>query len=217
MIKKVIRRLKGHFITGLIVILPLGLTAWIVNILFSLIGTRFLPIFENIPQISGLPIAAQMGISAVLTVMVIWFIGFWARNYFGKLTIRIFEKVVLNTPFISNIYKTIRKITDTMFVNKKAFKKVALIEYPRRGIYTIVFVTNEMVSKKGAGLISVFIPSTPNPTTGYCVVLPQEDVHELDITVNQAMEFILSAGIIVPEGLVFQKFHQADESEEEKC
>jgi len=217
MITKVIRKLKNHFITGLIVILPLGLTAWIVNIIFRLIGTRFLPIFQNIPRINGLPITAQMLISAILTVLVIWFIGLWAKNFFGKLVIKIFEKLVLTTPVVSNIYKTIRKITDTMFVNKQAFKKVALIEYPRKGIYTIVFVTNDMVSKKGASLISVFVPSTPNPTTGYCVVLPKEDVRELDITINQAMEFILSAGIIVPDGLVFQKFRHDNENEEGKC
>jgi uncharacterized membrane protein len=215
MVKKILRKIKNHFITGLVVILPLGLTAWIVGILFSLIGNRFLPIFKKIPEIRDLPIPAQMAISAVLTIIVIWFIGLWARNYFGKLIIRIFEKLVLNTPVVSKIYKTVRKITDTMFVNKQAFKKVALVEYPRKDIYTIVFVTNDMQSKGGDRLVSVFVPSTPNPTTGYCVVLPEEDVHILDININQAMEFIFSGGIIVPEALTFKKFRNEKDGKEE--
>ncbi|MFH1415368.1 MAG: DUF502 domain-containing protein [Elusimicrobiota bacterium] len=202
---KITKRLKAQFITGLIVILPVGLTVWIILILFRLIGNRFLPIFANIQGIKELPIVTQMTISAILTLIIIWFAGFWARNFTGRLFIRIFEKLVYNTPVVSKIYKTIRKITDTMFVNKQAFKKVALIEYPRRGLYTMAFVTNEESSGKNSDFVTVFIPSTPNPTTGYCIILPKEDVDILPISINQAMEFIFSGGMIVPEELKFPK------------
>ncbi len=202
-----ISKIKNQIITGIIVILPLGLTVWVVSIIFKLIGKRFLPLFENIPSLAGLPIAAQMMISAVLTVFVIWFIGVWARNYIGKIIIRFFEKVVLKTPVVSKIYKTIRKITDTMFVNKQAFKNVALIEYPRKGLYTMVFITNSSINNNEK-IVTVFIPSTPNPTTGYCIVLPEEEVRILSITINQAMEFILSFGIIVPENFEFPAFEK---------
>lgn len=202
---KIAKKIKTQFLTGIIVILPLGLTAWVVWVLFRLIGKRFLPVLKTIPSIAELPMTAQMAISAILTITVIWFIGVWARNYFGKIILRLFEKIVLKMPVVSNIYKTMRKITDTMFVNKQAFKKVALIEYPRRGLYTIVFVTNDTVRE---GLITVFVPSTPNPTTGYCIILPGEDVHVLSITVNQAMEFIFSGGMIVPENLEFPLFEK---------
>lgn len=205
---KITKKIKNQFVTGLIVILPVGLTAWVVGILFKLIGKRFLPMLKNIPDIAELPMIAQMAISAVLTILVIWFIGFWARNYFGKIMIRIFEKLVLKMPVVSSIYKTMRKITETMFVNKQAFKKAALIEYPRRGMYTIVFIMNDTMSGEREGLITVFVPSTPNPTTGYCIILPREDVNILSITVNQAMEFIFSGGIIVPEELKFPPFEK---------
>ncbi|MBN2407323.1 MAG: DUF502 domain-containing protein [Elusimicrobia bacterium] len=196
------QKTKRHFITGIIVILPVSLTAWIVWVIFRLIGQRFLPLFKNIPEMADLPLAAQMTISALLTLTVIWFIGLWARNIIGRVIFRWFETLILNTPVVSKIYKTIRQITDTMFVNKQAFKKAAFIEYPRKGIYTLVFISGEIV-RNGEKYITVFVPSTPNPTTGYCIVLPSEEVHELNITVNQAMEFIFSGGILVPARMEF--------------
>ncbi|MFW6134468.1 MAG: DUF502 domain-containing protein [Elusimicrobiota bacterium] len=205
MIKKISNIIKNRIIAGIIVILPLGLTAWIVWILFRFFGKRFLPLFKNFPTIANLPMAAQMAISAVLTIVSIWIFGVFAKNFIGKILLRWFEKLILTTPVVSKIYKTIRQITDTMFVNKKAFKRVALIEYPRKGLYTMVFVTNEVSSKSGEEYITVFVPSTPNPTTGYCMILPKEDVYELSITVNQAMEFIFSGGILVPENFRFKK------------
>jgi len=204
-------KIKNQFFTGIVVILPLSLTAWVVWIIFRFIGNRFLPLFKNIPEISGLPLSAQMLISATLTVLVIWFIGFWARNIIGRVILSWLERLMLKTPVVSKIYKIIRQITDTMFVDKKAFKKVAFIEYPRRGTYTLVFVTKEMKGEAGNSLVSVFMPSTPNPTTGYCIVLPERDVHVIDITINQAMEFIFSGGMIIPEGLVFPEYISREE------
>lgn len=205
--KRLLPRIKNQIITGIVIILPVGLTIWIVWVLFTLIGNRFLPLFRNIPTISTLPVPAQMLISAVLTLIVIWFIGMWARNYFGKMIMRTFERIVMKTPVVNRIYKTIRQITETMFVNKKAFKKVAIIEYPRKGLYTVVFVTNE-IERNGKQYISVFIPSTPNPTTGYCIILNSSDVRMLDIGVNEAMEFIFSGGILVPESLTLPDLSQ---------
>jgi uncharacterized membrane protein len=205
MFKGLARRIKNQFVTGLIVILPIGLTAWIVWVLFRLIGNRFLPLFENFPAITYLPLSAQMAISAALTIVVIWTVGILARNFIGRMFFRLFEKLLYKTPVISNIYKTVRRITDTIFADKQSFKRVALIEYPRRGIYTLVFVTNDIESRKGDNLVSVFVPSTPNPTTGYCILLPREDVRIIPISVNQAMEFIFSAGIIVPKGYKFPR------------
>ncbi|MFC2048621.1 DUF502 domain-containing protein [Elusimicrobiota bacterium] len=201
--KSIVKRIKNQLLTGIIVIMPVGLTVWIVWVLFTLIGNRFLPIFRNIRALSVLPLPAQMAISAFLTMLVIWFIGLWAKNYIGKKMIKWFESLVLKTPIINKIYKTIRQLIDSMFVNKKAFKEVAVIEYPRKGLYTIVFVTNEFSVDDNKRMVSVFIPSTPNPTTGYCIILPKEDLNMLNIGVNEAMEFIFSGGILVPEGLSF--------------
>lgn len=205
MIKNLVKKAKKQFFTGIIVILPIGMTAWIVWILFKLIGKRFLPLFKSSPFISALPLSAQMTISALLTIVVIWFVGVWARNYIGKISLKWFETLLLKMPIISKIYKTIRKITDIMFVNKQAFKKAALIEYPRKGSYSVVFVANDNIVVDGKEFMSLFIPSTPNPTTGYCVVLPKEDVFILDISINQAMEFVFSGGILIPPGLKFPK------------
>ncbi|MEA3506317.1 MAG: DUF502 domain-containing protein [Elusimicrobiota bacterium] len=202
-------KIKQLFITGIIVIMPLGLTVWIVWILFRFFGKQFLPLFESYRPLAELPLTAQMGVSAVLTLFAILVVGFFARNFIGKSLIRWIEKLVLKTPVVSKIYKTIRHLTDSMFVNKQSFKDVALIEYPRRGLYTVVFVTNrDIEDKKGKDLTSVFIPSTPNPTTGYCILLPTKDVKKIDITVNQAMEFIFSGGILVPGNMEFPEFEE---------
>jgi uncharacterized membrane protein len=201
----IIKAIRKKIITGIIVLLPLGLTVWIVSVLFDLIGSRFLPLFKNIPAIAGLPIPAQMAISAALTVFVIWFVGLWAGNYIGKKMLSWLEGIVLKTPIVSKIYETIRKITDNMFVRKQAFKDVAFIEYPRKGIHTLVFVTNrKKIGKKD--YVTLFVPSTPNPTTGYCIILPEDEVNIVDITINQAMEFIFSGGVIVPENLKLQDY-----------
>ncbi len=207
--KKFRDKIKNQFITGIIAIMPLGLTVWIVWILFRFIGKRFLPLFKSYPMLSDLPLGAQMGISAVLTLVIIWIIGFLARNFIGKSLLRWIEKLIIKTPVVSKIYKTIRQLTDSMFVNKQSFKDVALIEYPRKGLYTVVFITNpDIEDKKGKDLTSVFIPSTPNPTTGYCILLPTKDIKKLPITVNQAMEFIFSGGILVPGNMEFPDFEE---------
>lgn len=210
-------KIKKQFLTGLIVILPLGLTLWIAWVIFRFIGRRFLPYLEYIPHAQYLPQAAQMIISALTTLLIIWLIGLWAHNFAGRFFLGGLEKIVLKTPFVSKIYKTIKQLTNTMFVNREAFKKVALIEYPRRGIGTLVFVTNENKGNTlGKKLTTVFVPSTPNPTTGFCIMLPEEDVHELPITVNQAIEFIFSGGIIVPEDMNIPAVLMAEQSKKEQ-
>ncbi|NLB35127.1 MAG: DUF502 domain-containing protein [Elusimicrobia bacterium] len=201
------KKLKGHFITGVVVIMPLGLTAWIVYVLFRFVGTRFLPLLEKYPLFASFPIVAQMLMSILITVFIIWLVGFFAKNLIGRSLLKWLEKILLKTPVVSRIYKTIRKLTDSMFVNKQAFKEVALVEYPRKGLYTLAFITNEDIDNKGVkNLTTVFIPSTPNPTTGYCIILPSKDVKKINISVNQAMEFIFSGGILVPGNMDFPEF-----------
>ncbi|MGM0441053.1 MAG: DUF502 domain-containing protein [Elusimicrobiota bacterium] len=204
---KIISKIRNQFVTGVIVILPLGLTIWIVWFLFKFIGDRFLPLFQDYTFLANLPAGIQILISGIITIAIIWFIGFWAKNFIGRFILGSLEKIVLKTPVVSKIYKTIRQITDTMFVNRTAFKKVAMIEYPRKGIKTMVFVTNDIQINNGDNLISVFVPSTPNPTTGFCILLPEKEVEILPVDINQAMEFIFSGGILVPENLKFSKFN----------
>ena len=206
-------KIRKQIITGIIVILPIGLTAWIVWVIFRFFGNRFVPLFVAWPLLARLPMAVQMLISAVLTILFIWVIGVFARHYIGKIVLSSLEALVLKTPVVSKIYKTMRQITDTMFVNKKAFKEVALIEYPRKGVFTVVFVTNDMESRKGEDLITVFVPSTPNPTTGFVIILPASEVEILPLTVNQAMEFIFSGGILVPDGFRFPRMNNVSERE----
>ncbi|MGM0568421.1 MAG: DUF502 domain-containing protein [Elusimicrobiota bacterium] len=196
------KQIKKQFVAGVVVILPLALTLWIVWAIFRFIGVSLISYLAYIPYVSDLPSSVQMGLSVVLTLFIIWIAGFWASNFAGKFFIYNIEKIFSKTPLVSKIYRAMKQLTNTMLVNRRAFKKVALIEYPRKGIGTMVFVTGEnLESKSGNKLVTIFVPSTPNPTTGFCMIMPKEEVHELPLSVNQAVEFIFSAGIIVPEGM----------------
>ncbi len=211
------KKIKKQFGTGIVVILPIGLTLWVLWLIFRFIGDIILPLLENIPYASVLPPQVQVLVSVVGTLVIIWLIGLWAHNFAGRFFLAKLEGLVLKTPFISKIYSTMKQLTNTMLVSRRAFKKVAMIEYPRTGIKTLVFVTNENIeSRLDKKLTTVFVPSTPNPTTGFCIILPEEDVYELGISVNQAIEFIFSGGILVPQGLNIPEVLKPGKAKEEK-
>lgn len=211
------RKIRKQFGTGLVVILPIGLTLWVIWLIFRFVGNRILPLVENIPQAARFPPQAQLLISVAGTLLIIWLIGLWAHNFAGRFFLAKLESLVLKAPLISKIYSTMKQLTNTMLVSRQAFKKVAVIEYPRKGIRTLVFITNENAGNRvDSNWTTVFVPSTPNPTTGFCIMLPDEEVYELDISVNQAIEFIFSGGIIVPEGLDIPGLLKSDKVKEEE-
>ncbi len=213
---KLRRKIKRQFIAGLLVILPLGLTLWLAWAIFKFIGRSFLPYLDYIPRVGYLPYSIRMVISALITLLIIWGVGFWASNFAGRFFIGNLDRLLLKAPFISKIYSTMKQLTSTVLINRKAFKKTAIIEYPRRGLGTLVFVTGEDIrDRAGRKLTSVFVPSTPNPTTGYCILLPEEEVTPLSISVNQAIEFIFSGGIMVPEGMEIPDILSVKEEREE--
>jgi len=193
--RKIIER---QFFAGLAVLLPIGLTLYIVWILFNLVSKSFSPLLIRITLLQEMPVIVLRVIGVLITFVIIWIIGLVATNIVGRKILKLPEVLLLKAPVVNRIYQTIRQIIQTIIVSKTALRQVVLVEYPRKGVYTIAFVTN-VYEEKGKKNVSLFIPTTPNPTSGFFVIVPEEEVIHLKMTVEEAMKLVVSAGIITPE------------------
>ena len=191
--------IKKNFITGLIVLIPLILTIWV---LFSLIqfldkAVLFLP--DNLRPEYFLG-GEVFGFGVILTFLAVIITGIIANNFFGKKLIIIYENLLNRLPFIKSIYSSIKQVSDTLLTSSgQAFSKAVLIEFPMSGTYTFAFITgepDEKLTKKLKGkYVNVYVPTTPNPTSGYTLIVPTNKVVELDISVDQVLKYVISMGV----------------------
>ena len=204
-----LRKLQTIFFSGLLVVLPLGLTFYLLMLLYKLIeswlgsggyiGSLIRSTFGR-----GLPEPAINALSILLTLLIIFLVGALVRMYVGRLVYHWMERLLLAIPVLRKIYATVKQLTDAVFNrDMSAFKRVVLVEYPSKGLYMVGFVTNTAVpgveEVVGDRLISVFIMSPPNPFTGVWLIIPERDVVYLDhITVEEGFRMVLSMGISVP-------------------
>ncbi|RKY75329.1 DUF502 domain-containing protein [candidate division KSB1 bacterium] len=199
-----LNKLKAILITGMLVLAPITLTGYILVFLFKFFDgilqnsvMKFLFKFLHLPPDTGSIPGA--GILAVLTLLIIT--GIIARNFFGKKIIGLGEYILTRIPLANRIYIAIRQISEAIFTEKRElFKKAVLIEYPRKGIYSVGFFTQDtrgpIQNAIKEDVISVFIPTTPNPTSGYLLFVPKDQVSELDMSVEDALKLVISAGSI---------------------
>jgi uncharacterized membrane protein len=205
------KRLRGIFFSGLIAILPIGLTIFVLQFLYKIIeswlgaGSVLGRFIRSV--VGSIPSVAINLIAVILTTLVILAIGFVIRQYLGKLIFGYFEKLMMAIPFLRKIYSTFKQLTDSFFNRKvSTFKRVCLVEYPSKGLYMIGFETNTEVpgveEVLGENLISIFIMSPPNPVTGMWLILPEHQVTYLDhITVDEGFRMVMSLGISIPDEL----------------
>ena len=188
------QRLKTTFLYGMFVIIPIALTIWIVVSLIQLISGPVSSLFgQSISQLS----------SFGLSILLITVVGFLTKNYLGQAVIATIESVLLKIPLIRLIYKSIKQVANSLSFKQKALSCV-LIEYPRKGTYALGWITNEnpFTTNYKTGdnvvedLISVFVPTTPNPTSGYFLYLKKEDCQELDISIEDSIKLLMSAGVL---------------------
>jgi uncharacterized membrane protein len=191
--------IKRQFLAGLAILLPIGLTIYIVWILFKLVTKGFSPLLIRIPFLGEMPVVMLRVIGLLITFVIIWLIGLVATNIVGRKILKLPEVLLLKAPVVNRIYQTIKQIIQTIMVSKTALRQVVLVEYPRKGVYAIAFVTN-IYEKEGKRKFSLLIPTTPNPTTGFFAIVAEEEVIPLKMTVEDGMKLIVSAGIISPEG-----------------
>ena len=187
--------LRNYFITGVVVLIPIGFTLYLSKILIGL-SSKLIP--ENINPNSYLPYSIP-GIEIIISIIFITVVGGLSLSFLGKRILKLIDDLFKRIPVLRTIYSAILQMTET-FSNKDSNdkKSVVLIEYPRKGVWAVGFATKEnkgeMAKKTNQRLINVFIPTTPNPTSGFLIMFPIEDVIYLDMTFEEASKFIVSAG-----------------------
>lgn len=202
--------LRDRFVRGLLLVLPLLVTIWLLRILFGIVHDNVTPLvfaFLRAVGLGGLEgwharITVPV-IGILLTLLVVYLIGLVGANLVGKRMVHAVESWILRIPLVRSIYGGSRQLLDAFNATKSGgFSRVVLVEYPRKGVYTVGFVTNERPGKDGfVGEVFVFLPTTPNPTSGWLALVPKDQVIDLDLSVEEGIKLIVSGGIVLPPGV----------------
>jgi len=198
-------RLRASFLTGIVVIAPVGLTIWLIWSVIGWIDGFVLPLVPsrfNPEQYIGINLR---GVGVIFFLLFTVLVGWVAKGLIGRSLIRFAESLVERMPVVRSIYSGVKQIAETVFAQTEAsFEKACLIQYPRKGIWAIGFISTKTRgevatrAETGGDLMSVFLPTTPNPTSGFLLFVPAEDVIELDMTIEEAAKLVISAGLVVP-------------------
>jgi uncharacterized membrane protein len=199
--------LRNAFFSGLILVAPLGLTVFVFGKIIVFVGGAFKPLFfvfvpNSLRDRPSLDIVWDI-LATLIVMVLVTFLGFASRYVFGKYFFKIGHRFIQSIPGVSGVYNTVRQIVNTFSSQSRhLFNKVVLVEFPRKGCWTIGFLTNtaqgEAQSKTETEVWTVFVPTTPNPTSGFLLMLPRSDAVELDMTVGDGMKMIISGGAVVP-------------------
>lgn len=195
--------MKKYFITGLLVLVPLFITIWVIATLIHTMDQSLLLLPEAWQPENVLGFNMP-GLGAILTLLIIFITGLIATNIFGQQLIALWERFLSRVPFVKSIYSSVKQVSDTLFSDSgNAFRKALLVQYPRQGSWTIAFLTGAPggdVSNHLIGdYVSVYVPTTPNPTSGFFLMLPRTEVVELDMSVDEALKYIISMGTVTPK------------------
>jgi uncharacterized membrane protein len=195
--------MKKYFITGLLVLVPLFITFWVLYTLFHIMD-QILLLLPNAWQPINLLGFHVPGLGALLLLVTIFVTGVVATNIFGRQLILLWESLLAKVPFVKTIYSSVKQVSDTLFSDSgNAFRKAVLVQYPRVGSWTIAFITGapggDVVNHLHGDYVSVYVPTTPNPTSGFFLMMPKADVIELDMSVDEALKYIISMGTVAPK------------------
>ncbi|MBM3336503.1 MAG: DUF502 domain-containing protein [Betaproteobacteria bacterium] len=194
--------MRKYFITGLLVLVPLVITLWVLNLI---IGTLDQSLLLLPPQwrpelLLGFNVP---GVGTILTLLIIFITGVITRNFVGNRLVKLWELLLQRIPVVSSIYSSVKQVSDTLFSSSgNAFRKALLVQYPREGIWTIAFQTGvpggDVKNHLSGDYVSVYVPTTPNPTSGFFLMLRREDTIELNMSVDEALKYIVSMGVVAP-------------------
>jgi uncharacterized membrane protein len=201
--------MKKYFITGLLVLVPLFVTIWVLSFLIHTMDQSLLLLPEawQPKKLFGFHVP---GLGVLLTLGIIFGAGLVATNIFGQHLIEIWESLLARVPFVKTIYSSVKQVSDTLFSNTgNAFRKAVLVQYPRDGSWTIAFITGvpggDVKEHLFGDYISIYVPTTPNPTSGFFLMMPREDVIDLDMSVDEALKYIISMGTVTPKDTLTQQ------------
>lgn len=202
---------RRYFITGLLIWVPIGITLWVLDTIISTMDLSLSLLPANWQPVAvvgrNLP-----GLGVVLTVLVVFFTGVLATNFLGQRLVRVWEIVLSRIPIVNTIYSSVKQVSDTLLSPQgNAFRKALLVEYPRKGSWTIAFLTGvpaEEIRRRvspsmsgeagGPEMVSVYVPTTPNPTSGFFLMFRKDETVELDMSVDEALKYVVSMGVVVP-------------------
>ena len=194
--------MKKYLITGLLIWIPLAITLWVLHLIVSSMD-QVLTLLPPVLQPETLFGRQIPGLGALLTVVVVFLTGVAASNFIGQHMLRLWEGILRRIPVVNSLYGGVKQISDTLFrPGGQAFRKALLVQWPSEGSWTIAFLTGQpggdVANHLRGDYVSVYVPTTPNPTGGYFVMLPRKDVVELDMTVDEALKYIISMGVATP-------------------
>lgn len=195
--------MRKYFITGLLILVPLAITLWVLNLIIGTMDQSLLLLPEQWrPQaLFGFNIP---GLGSILTLLIVFLTGLATRNFVGKQVVQAWELLLTRIPVVRSIYSSVKQVSDTLFSSSgNAFRKALLVQYPRQGSWTIAFLTGvpggDVRNHLVGDYISVYVPTTPNPTSGFFLMIPRADAIELDMNVDEALKYIVSMGVVSPE------------------
>ena len=194
--------MKKYLITGLLIWIPLVITLWVLKAIVDLLDQSLLLLPASVHTENWLGVHIP-GLGAILTIVIVFVTGVFATNFFGAQLVEIWHEILHRIPVVNSIYSSVKQISDTLFSSSgQAFRRALLVQWPREGMWTIAFLTGT----PGGGVarhlpddcLAVYVPTTPNPTGGYFVIVQRKDVIELDMTVDQALKYVISMGVVPP-------------------
>lgn len=197
------KKLQKYLIAGLLVWLPIVVTVLLFRFLITLMDQTLILLPSQIRPEAVIGFKLP-GLGLILTLLVLIVTGIFAANFVGKSMVNFGEKIFKKIPIVRSVYSAAKNFADIVFSDTgQSFKKVLLIQYPRKGVYSLAFQTStnlgEVQKKTGSDVVCTFVPTTPNPTSGFIIIIPKEDVIEMDMEVDEAFKMIVSLGVVVPE------------------
>ena len=196
-------RLRTYFLTGIVVSAPVGITIWLIWLFVAFVDDTVVPLIPDAYNPSDVIGVSVPGIGVIVVLLVVTIIGFLVTNFFGRFMIKLGENLVSRVPVVRTIYGVLKQIFDAVLAQSEgAFREVILIEYPRKGIWVIGFVTSNTLGEirrvMADEMVNVFLPTTPNPTSGFLLFVPRKDCITLNMTVEEGVKLVISGGIVSP-------------------
>ena len=194
--------MKKYLITGLLIWIPLVITIWVLTLVVDTLDRTLLLLPPHFRTESWLGMHVP-GMGVIMTLVIVFVTGVLAANFIGERLVRLWDAILHRIPFVSTIYSSVKQVSDTLFSSSgEAFRKAVLVRWPHEGMWTIGFVTGtpggDVANHLRDDFLSVYVPTTPNPTGGYFVLVARKDLIELDMSVDQALKYIISMGVVAP-------------------
>ena len=196
--------MKKYFITGLLIWIPLVITIWVLKLVVDMLDQTLLLLPLALRTESWLGFHMP-GMGVLLTLLIVMLTGVVTANLIGQRLVHFWHEILHRIPVVSSIYSSVKQVSDTLFSSSgEAFRKALLVQWPREGMWTIAFLTGapggDVTRHLQGDYVSVYVPTTPNPTGGYFVMMPRKDVIELDMSVDTALKYVISMGVASPNG-----------------